>query len=195
MNKKNLKWMVENVKSILLTSITEYVRTNGVPMNDYFRDEFGIEEDEDEQIVKVLDVSNPGCAYITQTGDVEEPTFYFNAVWALYIVKNNKGHEKLMSYSFVNSGTEFDDHDAQPYYDRVEELPLNELYYIICELGKPAKTCAVCGKKVYQGFLFDRKECLCSKECATKFFNGDEGCVEILAEENDRLKWHCQFGE
>ena len=166
MNKKNLKWMVENVKSILLTSITEYVRTNGVPMNDYFRDEFGIEEDEDEQIVKVLDVSNPGCAYITQAGEVESHQFYFNAVWALYIVKDGKGQERLMC-----------------------------LYYIICELGKPAKTCAVCGKKVYQGFLFDRKECLCSKECATKFFNGDEGCVEILAEENDRLKWHCQFGE
>lgn len=65
----------------------------------------------------------------------------------------------------------------------------------IAKLHKRKKTCAVCGKKVYQGFLFDRKECLCSKECATKFFNGDEGCVEILAEENDRLKWHCQFGE
>ena len=30
----------------------------------------------------------------------------------------------------------------------------------------------------------------CSKECAVKFFNMDEGCVNILIDEGDRLVWH-----
>lgn len=55
---------------------------------------------------------------------------------------------------------------------------------------KTTKTCAVCGKEVTEGYLFDGKECLCSKECATQFFDNDEGCVEILIDEGNRLVWH-----
>ena len=55
---------------------------------------------------------------------------------------------------------------------------------------KATKTCAVCGKEVTEGYLFDGKECFCSKECAAKFFDNDEGCVEILIDEGNRLVWH-----
>lgn len=55
---------------------------------------------------------------------------------------------------------------------------------------KCTKTCAVCGKQVTQGYLFDGTTCLCSKECATHFFADDEGCVEILIDDGDRLVWH-----
>lgn len=55
------------------------------------------------------------------------------------------------------------------------------------------RTCAVCGKQVTQGYLFDGTTCLCSKECATHFFADDEGCVEILIDEADRLKWNNEF--
>lgn len=55
------------------------------------------------------------------------------------------------------------------------------------------KTCAVCGKETTSGFLFDDSTCFCSKECATKFFDNDEGCVDILIDEGDRLVWHDSF--
>lgn len=60
----------------------------------------------------------------------------------------------------------------------------------IAKLHKSKRTCAVCGKEVTQGYLFDGTTCLCSKECATHFFADDEGCVEILIDEADRLVWH-----
>ena len=55
------------------------------------------------------------------------------------------------------------------------------------------KICQCCGKEVMAGFLFDSTTCLCSKECATHFFADDEGCVEILIEDGDRLVWHDKF--
>lgn len=55
------------------------------------------------------------------------------------------------------------------------------------------RTCAVCGKETTSGFLFDDSTCFCSKECATKFFDNDEGCVDILIDEGDRLVWHDSF--
>ena len=55
------------------------------------------------------------------------------------------------------------------------------------------KTCDVCGKTITSGFLFDGVTCICSKECATKFFDNDEGCVDILIDEGDRLVWHNAF--
>ena len=51
------------------------------------------------------------------------------------------------------------------------------------------KRCAICGKNVTQGYVFDNSECFCSKECATKFFDNDEGCVDILIDEGTRLIW------
>jgi len=57
----------------------------------------------------------------------------------------------------------------------------------------PTKKCAVCGKETTSGFLFDGTDCFCSKECATKFFDNDEGCVDILIDDGDRLVWHDSF--
>lgn len=52
------------------------------------------------------------------------------------------------------------------------------------------RKCAICGKHVTSGYLFDGTTCLCSEDCATTFFDNDKGCVEILIDEGDRLKWH-----
>ena len=52
------------------------------------------------------------------------------------------------------------------------------------------RKCSVCGKQITKGYVFDNTDCLCSKECATKFFGNDEGCVEILIDDADRLVWH-----
>jgi len=57
------------------------------------------------------------------------------------------------------------------------------------------RRCAVCGKPTPSGYMFDERTCLCSGECATKFFDNDKGCVEILVDEGKRLIWHDQFPE
>lgn len=57
------------------------------------------------------------------------------------------------------------------------------------------RKCAICGKETESGFLFDGTTLFCSKECATKFFDNDDGCVEILIDEGDRLVWHGNFSD
>lgn len=51
------------------------------------------------------------------------------------------------------------------------------------------RKCAICGKEITAGYVFDGQECFCSEECATKFFDNDKGCVEILLDEGERLIW------
>lgn len=62
-----------------------------------------------------------------------------------------------------------------------------------CFPFETSRRCAVCKRPVYSGFLFDEKTCLCDKHCATKFFDNDAGCVEILIDEGERLIWHEEF--
>lgn len=58
---------------------------------------------------------------------------------------------------------------------------------------KETRKCSVCGKQITEGYVFDGIDCFCSKECAANFFDDDEGCVEILIDEGDRLIWHDEF--
>ena len=52
------------------------------------------------------------------------------------------------------------------------------------------RKCTVCDKTITSGYVFDGTDCFCSKECATSFFDDDEGCVEILLDEGERLIWN-----
>ena len=52
------------------------------------------------------------------------------------------------------------------------------------------RKCAICGKEVTEGYLFDGITCFCSDECAARFFDNDKGCVEILIDDGNRLTWH-----
>jgi len=54
---------------------------------------------------------------------------------------------------------------------------------------KTTRKCSVCGKQITEGYVFDGTDCFCSKECATSFFDNDEGCVDILLDEGERLIW------
>lgn len=51
------------------------------------------------------------------------------------------------------------------------------------------RKCCICDKEITEGYVFDGTDCFCSKECAVECFNGDEGCVEILIDEGERLIW------
>lgn len=52
------------------------------------------------------------------------------------------------------------------------------------------RKCEICGKEITSGYVFDGDLCFCSYECLTKFFDGDEGCAEILIDEGDRVIWY-----
>ena len=54
---------------------------------------------------------------------------------------------------------------------------------------KATRKCSICGKQITEGYVFDGTDCFCSKECATNFFDNDEGCVDILLDEGERLIW------
>lgn len=52
------------------------------------------------------------------------------------------------------------------------------------------KVCAQCGKEIHgEHIVFDETDCFCDIDCATKFFDNDKGCVEILLDEGERLVW------
>jgi hypothetical protein len=63
------------------------------------------------------------------------------------------------------------------------------LNYDIIPDDKVIRKCSVCGKQITEGYVFDGTDCFCSKECATNFFDNDEGCVDILIDEGERLIW------
>ena len=51
------------------------------------------------------------------------------------------------------------------------------------------RKCCICGKEITSGYVFDGTDCFCSKECAVEGFDGDNGCVEILIDEGERIIW------
>lgn len=64
-----------------------------------------------------------------------------------------------------------------------------DLSYDIIPDDKVIRKCSICGKEITSGYIFDGTDCFCSKECTTSFFDNDEGCVDILIDEGERLIW------
>ena len=54
------------------------------------------------------------------------------------------------------------------------------------------RKCAVCGKIITSGYVWDGTDTFCSEDCAAKVFDGDHGCVDILIDEG-RLVWKDKF--
>lgn len=54
--------------------------------------------------------------------------------------------------------------------------------------------CAVCGRIVTSGFVWDDTDVFCSEACAASVFDGDEGCVNILIDDG-RMVWKEKFNE
>lgn len=55
------------------------------------------------------------------------------------------------------------------------------------------KKCAVCGKLITEGYVWDGTDCFCSEECLASVFD-DPTTASVLIEEGDRVKWE-QFNE
>lgn len=54
------------------------------------------------------------------------------------------------------------------------------------------RKCAVCGKVITSGYVWDDRDAFCSKECITKALDNDPGCVDILIDAG-RVKWKEKF--
>lgn len=147
-----LKTAMDRAKDSLIESLTDYVRRNGDEMSDYYYNEFGIyDEDEDGvKIEKILDTSEMGCFFARQYNvndesligilrhdegfeifDKLENSFHFATYWAFYIVRDAEGDERLKYYRFYNSGASYMD-DSEPDHDYVDNLRLDDLA-LICD--------------------------------------------------------------
>ena len=61
------------------------------------------------------------------------------------------------------------------------------------EKGRAGKrTCAVCGKVITSGYVWDGTDTFCSEECAAKALDDDPGCVDILLD-CGRIEWKEKF--
>lgn len=56
------------------------------------------------------------------------------------------------------------------------------------------RKCAVCGKKITSGYIWDDMDYFCSEECCVKALNNDRGCFEILVDDG-RMVYYDQFPE
>ena len=101
---------------------------------------------------------------------------------------------------YIETLNEVEDADTISFLKRIEiekavdfVAEMWDLSYDIIPDDKVIRKCTVCGKQITEGYVFDGTDCFCSKECATKFFDNDEGCVDILIDDGDRLVWHDSF--
>ena len=155
MDIKDLILVSRNAQEMMVNALTEYVREHGDEMCNYYRDEFGMceEDEEDVKIVKVLDVSYEGCYYSFQgrindarldnidyddENDVRnklDSCFSHYAIWSLYIVREADGTEKLKYYMFVNNGVNYKD-SSEPDHDYVNRLRISDLSNIYSAIIK-----------------------------------------------------------
>ncbi len=150
MDIKDLILVARECQERLIKALTEYVREHGEEMSDYYYNEFGMEEEDEEgvKIVKVLNTSEMGCFFSTQFKVNDESlkdigrhdegfeiydkltdSFHYATYWAFYIVRDSLGREDLKYYKFYNDGVCYDD-DSDPDHDFVETLGLEDLHYI-----------------------------------------------------------------
>lgn len=122
--------------------------------------------------------------------DHETHTLYVDDVSDETLAKYDGEEEDYIEDNYALEDYSWDYIDATVY-----EAPDGEITTGVdfAKLHRNKRTCAVCGKDVTQGYLFDGTTCLCSKECATHFFDNDEGCVDILIDDGNRLQWNEYF--
>ena len=137
------------VKSVLVNKLKEFVRINGDDFTDYDRDNFGIDEDEEDgiSVTKVYNFfDNGGCYFPVlrhvlpdiktdcQTTDelleVCNEHFDYYAFQCLYLEVSEEHGEHLKYYTLYNDGIDFKDGLSEPDHEYVQNLPLN----IICEI-------------------------------------------------------------
>lgn len=127
------------VKQILVTSLTEFVISNGDDFkesNDCYRNVFGINEDkyeDDTKILKVIDITNNGGCYFPWSNsykmnniDNQVYEWRYSMFYALYLVEEY-GIERLKCCVLEDVGVECDSNKCELKHCYVELLSLQEL--------------------------------------------------------------------
>lgn len=155
---KELTELECNLKYILVDKLKEFVKENGEEIGDYERNEFGLDEDEQDGVTltKVLNFFDNGGCYFPTTRKVltefepwsqesvedaaEELSdkFMYWTFQCLYIEVDEDltTKENLKYYTFYNDGTYFSDGFSEPEHDYVFNLPLEVVCKIIDVIDK-----------------------------------------------------------
>ena len=141
MFRRKLNDVISDAKSIIVNALTDYVRENGEEMNQYFRDEFGMDVDEEDgaEIISVLDFfNNKGCVIVEQfvrnvpelcdveevTPEIIDNTFCTNAFYSFYLVQKEDGTEALRYYCLFSNGIGYNDDISEPDHGDADDLSL-----------------------------------------------------------------------
>ena len=132
----------EEARNILIEAITKVVMEHGEDFHehyDYYRDDFGIDEEETEEntkVLKIIDIYNHGgCCFpqaliqhvIFSDKDKESRINWLSiAFGGLYVVEVD-GKLLLKYYLFYNEGMEYDSDISDPDHDYASNLSLHEL--------------------------------------------------------------------
>ena len=137
---------MELAKSQLVTALQLFVMEHGEEMSDYYYNEFGMYEEDEEgvKILKVLNVSDTGCCFACQRNvnddtledlqdederlDALSEVFYHYTIWSIYAVRE-KDKILLKYYMFCNDGVYYTE-DSDPDHGYVDTLSLADLSYI-----------------------------------------------------------------
>lgn len=128
--------MKERCQSLMVASLQNFVLEYGEEMSDYFRNEYGMDEEGDDNvtITKVVDLASHGCYFslpLIHETDGGEDDYEHYAFWSLYTVVDNETNEiDLKYYCFYNAGFSFNHEGSEPDHNYVRNLSLAQLEYI-----------------------------------------------------------------
>ena len=133
-----MSFAIGMAKDRIIHAIKQYVLDKGEDYCDYDRDEFGIDEEDEGKVLKVLDILNNGGCYfpLTVSHAVDNNTkFEHYDFQCLYVVKDEDGQRYLKYYMLYSEGTEFDEEGSEPEHECVDCLPLQVLDKLISFIG------------------------------------------------------------
>lgn len=131
---ETMAFAIGMAKDRIIHAIKQYVLDKGEDYCDYDRDEFGIEEETEGKVLKVLDIlNNGGCCFPWSGSHVVDNNTQFDhyAFQCLYVVEDKYHQHHLMYYMLYSEGTEFDDEGSEPEHDYVDSLPLQVIDKLI----------------------------------------------------------------
>ena len=145
-NISEIEKMEQDLKVILIHKLKEYVKENGEDITQYERNVFGLDEEKEVGLTKVLDLWKDGCWFttgskilseinintsISELKEQLEVSFTHWAFQCLYVVIDENHVEQLKYYTFYNNGVDFSEGLAEPDHDYVYTLPLEVIENII----------------------------------------------------------------
>lgn len=131
---------LDGAKRMLVDALTDYVMWSGEDFHesyDYYRDEFGIDEEETEEgtdVLKIVNIfDNGGCYFpfsrrrdLISTEDGGEVDWFSVAFYALYVVEEF-GVKRLKYYALCNQGNWYNSDKSEPDHGYATGLSLQAL--------------------------------------------------------------------